>query len=652
MVEDAEAKDTQDCESTSRLETPSSISQSCSEESEEPEPSGHSEQEIEQVDTIENVQTIPTNIKEIVERAIEKAAKEDEGRDILIRVPQNFEESDVKLDPPETLETAGEDLANEEESTPDEPEEKEESRNTNVVAEDLTQLGERVWSVPMTEHAAREEDSEGDETLEDSQEQPDEASVISHEIINLVSLDDQDSWTPADYARHRQLQTHTVSSIPIAAETRNDQHNNGRIASASSAVDELWMEEETKLNVKRSSSRGLSASQKELATAKSAEALWNEERRKLQTISDVAIRSQSRRQLIQKVLEGTRTEEIFSNKMSEENLRAGRSRPSADRLSRIEISRSIMQEKGLTGRSMLLQRGHREYVSPVSSRSRDLAARKLEEAQKIWASKRAVSPKKTDMHRYSKESPSRSLNAEHSHTNRKEQEVDVLMRSLSQQRSRNADLIGVRFVDDSANKNRRSEGRDDHEFPTSFSAVTPVEKNWSNFDANLSATEEIRKLEKKVERRVRRSDVDSRLDPATEKMMMDQRLSNKLRSIMKTDDVNTQKMSSNEIRELEKHLAQTLNSESENRSSRLKKIKHKERQRFTQQVPPGHTTSPELKQSNIYSTKTSHPSKQYLQDSRDRRPESSRHDDIKGIRTRYVRRGTGHRRYSRMPDLD
>ena len=103
VVEDAEAKDTQDCESTSRLETPSSISQSCSEESEEPEPSGHSEQEIEQVDTIENVQTIPTNIKEIVERAIEKAAKEDEGRDILIRVPQSFEESDVKLDPPETL---------------------------------------------------------------------------------------------------------------------------------------------------------------------------------------------------------------------------------------------------------------------------------------------------------------------------------------------------------------------------------------------------------------------------------------------------------------------------------------------------------------------------------------------------------------------
>ena len=644
VLEETEVGDTRDDERPSRLDTPL-LSQSSSEDSQESEHSDHSEvsdiseEIIEKTETTEDVKTIPTDIKEIVERAIDNAAKEEKEREISIRVPKKSEESNEKIDPP----TADEHLVDEELRAPTEPKESEQHRNVNVieVRDNLTQLGEGIWSVPVTGHTARERDSQEANTAEDRQEHHDENSIISHEIINLVSLDEQDSWTPA-----------------IVEQTR-DQSNDRRVAFDSSAVEKLRSEGEPKLNTIRSSNRGLSASRRDLVTAKSAEALWNEERRKLQTISDVEVRSQSRRQLIKKVLEGTRTENIFSNKTSEERLKsinAGRSRPSADRLSRIEISR-IMQERGLTGRSTILQQGNTKSP-PTESRHKDLVmAQRIEEAQRIRSSKHIASPQKADTHRYVRASPLRSRQGERIKSKLSQEEVDILKRSLARQKSRNKQPVSERFIDDPAKKYRQSEERDDHEFPTSFSRVanrptTASEKNRSHFDTARSGTQGRRTLEQRIERKIHDADTGSNSDQSTEIRLMEQRLSNKLRSIIKADDVNAQKMSSNEIRKLDRHLTQTLKSESENRSARLQRIKNKERQHFTQNVPSSHAASPEIQQSNIHATKASYPSKQYLQESHGSRPESSRYDDIKGLRARYVRRSVGNRTYSRMTDSD
>ena len=652
--------------------------------------------------TNEEAQSISNGSTEsMLERAIQKAAKEDEERDIKMRLSETFNDVDAKLDPPSHTETentregkAGDSyLTNRhdiESSTSKGPIEGSPKKEKEMVEfpDDPSGRGQRSPLLPVIKQTTSVYASQQSDSAQRIQESHEAKSTTSSmEIIDVISIDDQDSWTPGSRNeidrstkklgenRHSHSQDSSrpddpsISSIHVSSPKAHDQHHDRHMTTDSSTVDELCIEEEAKLNMRISSNRSTSTASKDLAGSKSAEALWNEERMKLQTISDVVVRSQSRRQLIQKVLEGTGREDYIFNP-STKNFRstsAGRRRPSSDTFCAIEQSRS--REQSLVSQQILLQQGSKDSLSnlPLSPRSKDLVAiRSIEEAQRIRSSKRdkgkysIPSHYESDRHSYTRESSSRSPYDEHSKANIHQPEIDHMIRSLSLQKSRNRDPTGRRGhsnVEGPAKKYIMSDERDDQESLPSSPPIgnkhpaAHVGNNWSGYDTAVSATKELRQLEKKIERQIRRADADPQIDQSKEKRRMEKKLSKKLRSIIKSDDTNAQKLSSKEIRKLEKHLAQTLNGENETRASKLKRVKHKEKQRFTQ-AQHSHSTPHELQQSDGYPITHSHLSKALLQESRDQRPERSRYEELKGLRSRYARRGIGRRSYSRMSDSD
>lgn len=611
--------------------------------------------------------------KSMLERAIQKVAKEDEERDIHIHLSNSSKDGGKKADPP-SGDRYSPNLQDMEPSTPENPEESAAKKEEQLmeIPDEPSGRNERS-SLPATEHETGEEVSQKSDSAQRTDEKSSSSSV---EIIDVISIDDQDSWTPGSRSEVDHSTTKIESTLPqppdapsialepdapssalrpddpsvsstrVASSQIDDQRHDRLFTSDASTVDELWIEEEAKLNMRESSTRTTpSALKQDHVAAKSAEDLWNEERKKLQTISDVVIRSQSRRELIQKVLRGQGRDSSLTRRREIRTTSAGRSRPSADFYAdTIEQSRS-----SLASRSMILQQGSGDSFNAflLPSRSKDLVAvRSIEEGQRIRSSKREDGKYSASSHQLS----ARSRYDDYPDPSLQQPELDRLIRSISRERSRRGDPAGRRdFAND-----LMSDSRDDQDSHPSTplagkrSTATHFETNRSGYENAVLATKELRKLEKKIERQIRKADVEAQMEQTKEKRRMEKKLSKKLRSIMKSDDMNARKMSSKDIKKLEKQLDQTLNGDNENRSSKLKRIKHKERQRFSS----SHESPNELRQSNGYSMSHSQAETPYLQESREKRPERSRYEDLKSLRSRYTRRGIGRRSYSRMTDTD
>jgi len=708
-----------------------------------PEESHEKKHIIEKKKTNEEAQSISNaSAKSMLERAIQKAAKEDEERDVHAQLSEAYKDVDVKIDPPSDTQIAATRkgqpadsyLANHpnlELSACSRPSEIVSKKDEKVmeVAEDPSGRGQRTPS-PNVIASRRSNRVSGTQEIEipSSDEQSLSNSV---EIIDVLSMDDQDSWIPGsrndiDYSisknrdnLHQDSQNSPRSNdrsntlSDLSSSKIHDQQDDRPITADSSNVDDLWTEEAAKLNMGTSSNGATSSRSKGIAAAQSAEDLWNEERMKLQNISDDIfddpkareaflghrqgrlrdagidssssniMRSQSRRQKVQNVLKG-RSREDFLTKQSKRNSRSkslGRNRPSPEIISVIEQSTSESRERNLASKLIPIQQvsGDPLNVTPLSSRKKDLVAvRSIEEGQRIRSSKRdatkynAVSHRKSsahapiDVHNYAGESFSRGPYDERSNSSHLKPKKDVFIKSSSRQRSKSRDPIGTKGlpnVENPAKKHLLSDERDDQESLPSINPIesrptaATIEKNWSGYDTAISATKELRKLEKKIERQLRRADLDSQTDQSKEIRRMEKNLSKKLRSV-NSDDLDAQTMSSREIRRLEKQLAQKLSGENENRASKLKRIKRKgvssarglvplssklkeERQHLAQE-PSSHSGQNNHERSPDYVTTPSY-------EDQDNRPDKSRYENSKGLRSRYVRRGIGRRNYSRVP---
>jgi len=709
--------------------------------------------------------------KSMLERAIQKVAKADEERDINTLLSKTIKDVDAKIDPPSNLQVAvtREDQSIDshpaknpklELSTSDRPPESlsKKDEQSFEVAEDPSGRGQRSPSPTVMAQTTTEEASQ--RTNSDSRTQ--EREIASNyeknlsnsvEIIDVLSMDDQDSWIPGsrndvdhsisqngnsihqDSQNSPRDRSSTPNSLPSFK--NRDKQDDRSITADSPNVDELWIEEEAKLNMKTWLNGATSSRSQGLTGAQSAEDLWNEERMKLQTTSDGifddpkaleaflglrqrrirdadidtknVMRAQSRRQKIRKALQGRGGGDPLSSNPRKENFRSKsivRNPPSPESHSAIEQSRSESHEQGLGSRPILSQQnsGDPLNVTALPSRKKDLVAiRSIEEGQRIRSSKRdstkyyynAFSRHKSNVHApidvrtYAGESCSRGPYDEHTNPGNHQAKTDILIKSSFRQRSKSRDPIGTKPLtndEDPSKKHLWKEKRDDQE---SRSSINPaenrpmaayIEKSWSGYDTAISATKELRKLEKKIERQLRRVDLDSEMDQSNEVRRMEKKLSKKLRSI-KSNDQDAQIMSSREIRRLEKRLVQTLNGDSEKRASKLKRIKRKgvstarspvassnklkeERHHLAQSVC-SRPSLYELQRSPDFMNTPAPPSKSsseesqgnwdikaHSQESQDNRPNKSRHVKSKGLRSRYARRGTSRRSYSRVPETD
>jgi hypothetical protein len=512
----------------------------------------------------------------------------------------------------------------------------------------------------------------------------------SVEIVDVLSIDDQDSWIPGstskvgdsrpqDIQNSSQPNVHSTTSILLSRSKTQDQKDERPVTATSSIVNELWIEEEAKLKNKTSLSRTASFTSKGLAPAQSAEDLWNEERMKLQIteskvrevlmgqrrsrLQDAMVDARRSQDRIQKALEG-RERDYFSTSKS-----LGRNRPSPELYSAIQRS--------LSSKRTPLQRGNGESlnVAPLPSRENDLVAvRSIEEGQRIRSSNRDAivynstsHPKQSgntniDVHRQIGKSSSRSPYDEHSKLSHRQP------KATARRSSRSKDLIGRKgLVEDPLRMFQLNDNRDDQESLPSVHHVEsrpvvspPIGKNRSGYENAYLASKELRKLEKKIEKQLRKADLDSKMDQSKERRKMEKKLSNKLKSI-KADHKDAQAMTSREIKRLERHLEQTLSIENENRSSKLMKIKRKELssvrprapsrdgQEFVQ-VHSSYSGQTDLEQLLGYGSTDRSPGRPLPKERKHNRPDGSRIEKSRGLRSRFLR--LGRRSYASVPETD
>ena len=569
-----------------------------------------------------------------------KSVTEDEERDNNVG---------FKIDPPSDTETAA-DHTDLELSSFDEPSQSQSTkeRKAKEIVKDPSGRGQRSQPSNMLDQLISE-DASKPRTVSQTQEggrSNDENSLSNNfEIIDVISIDDEDSWTPGsrdddidhlfsniEKNSHQDASGRLTISIPLSNPTNNYERVDRPTNNGSPDADEIWIEEEAKLKKMMSSNGGRYSRPNNLAAAQSANDMWNEERMKLQATP----RSNS----------------------------ASRDRPSNEILSMIERTEKEIDEK-------------RKKLAQLPSRKKDLVViRSIDEGQRIRSSKRdsskhsSVFQNETSLHTpidlYDFAGTSPSSGAFHEQVKQIEHKpnIDLLLQKSS---SESVDPIGRKGIvntEVASKKHSWNDERDDHESFSSTHAVgsmtsgAPLEKNWSAYDTAISATKELRKLEKKIERQLQRADLDSREDQSKEISRMEKKLSKKLRSIIKSDNQDAKTMSSRQIKRLEKQLALKLSGENENRATKLKKIKHKgvDAERGTVSSPrnlfshkKSSQSDPNAFQSSMdYIAPHSSTSKAFAVD----RPDGSRYENLKGLRARYGRRVLGRRSYSRVPEND
>mmetsp|Transcript_26875 Transcript_26875/g.62854 ORF Transcript_26875/g.62854 Transcript_26875/m.62854 type:complete len:929 (+) Transcript_26875:99-2885(+) len=665
------------------------------------------------------------DVASMVERAIEMSAKEGEEREIKTQFSTGSRDRSVKLDPPteshivptregqdadyhspnhsgfeaSMSENDGEKVVQvDDQDLPSPP------ANENKPDDEETRNSDIVSTSPEQEdtHASSEEKNL---TLshENTEEIADEKSLSSSmEIIEILSMDDQDSWIPGSRNETEQSTDRSGDDL-VRSLTRIPPSPN---------VDQIWVEEEAKLE-KKVISNGVGALQsKDLINVEVTNDLRNEERTKLHKsvddifddpkareaflnrrqgrLRDTPIPSRNtplslptQKRIQQDPKEDTRKEDPEESRGKNRLARSksnGRNPPSPELRAELMHSGSRSREQNLAKKSTHYQEEGVASLtsSALSSRMKDLVAiRSIEEGQRMRSSRRASENYRADpvsnihapidVHSYTAESSSRvpydELQSRSSH--RRTSNRHLRPSTPSRTRSRSRDPTGITHIHhyDDFNKNHRpNDERDDKE---SLSTIIPIEKRPIQ-DTALTATEKLRKLEQKIERQLRQvrreTHAQQELDPQTVHFNEIRRIEKKLASKLKafrSDDPDGQNVSSREIRKLEKQLAQKMSSDSDKRASKLKRIKRKgvssarslvsssgklredrQQQSKTPYPEPELVGSPEI-------MTTPHSSKAFLHKSQETRSERTKYETLQGLRSRYGRRG-----YSRVPETD
>jgi hypothetical protein len=474
------------------------------------------------------------------------------------------------------------------------------------------------------------------------------------EIIDVLSLDDQDSWTPGNARLHeaqsrgvtkkkkqqksileRQQRMESKSRDPSPSLSRRFSNAQGRDPSPSEngreaklynpastkvhdvdqRVASLWNEEAAKLSGEFSGRATTISGSKNLSVAKAADDLWSQEEQKLQTLqSDIfedpmareaflghrrgrlqavgmesthRSRSQSRRRRLAKVLQGAdeRAEESSHSRRSMRSTRSTRpssldlKRPPTPEVAVLPIKMTRSKSREAPGKSRLpspqaapprqmqtesttesMNHEDQTRVNPSTGlkKSKDLVVvRSIDDGQRLRIARsrgrdRLTYGSDSDGHENfpskSGHSDSRSLERQNRSPKRrsKSREIEIV------------DLADVEDVVDHRPPLPGRDARDDRESKQvgrslrRGSSSSPPAEEWPDYETVISATRELRKLEKKIEKQLRQ-----------------------VKRETKIQEWDNQAVSSKEIRKLEKQLAQKLKKENEKRATKLKRIRRK-----------------------------------------------------------------------------
>lgn len=489
------------------------------------------------------------------------------------------------------------------------------------------------------------------------------------EIIDVLSLDDQDSWTPG-IARDPRVYSHrntkkkrqkestenhqqhqARSRDPSPSLSRGFSNPQGRDPSPSRSGREvkshnaystnaneveqtaasLWDEEAAKLISKSSKKAATKSGSKYLPAVNGADDLWTQEEQKLQTpeadifedpmareaflghrrgrLQDIGTenvhrsRSQSRRRRLVKALQGGEQSDqssrsvrsTRSSKSSSLHLR-GPPTPEAAVLP-IKMIRSKSRESRGKSREPLSPASpkrevavestteisgynedqHMVHLSAGVNKKKDLVAiRSIDDGQMLRTTRSRGRDESLDgsdsanntkskqpikVNQYTEGSEGRGHARPVSrHYDRQELEPQnrpPRRRSKSRE-IETVDNANAGVMVDHQSSLQGRDSRDDRESQQISrstrrgSTSSPPTEEWPDYDTVVSATRELRKLEKKIEKQLRQ-----------------------VKRETKNQEWDTQTVSSKEIRKLEKQLAQKLKQENEKRATKLKRIRRK-----------------------------------------------------------------------------
>jgi hypothetical protein len=427
------------------------------------------------------------------------------------------------------------------------------------------------------------------------------------EIIDVLSMDDQDSWTPAlepepsdakkQFEYHGMQDRKPKSRDPSPSISRRSMSRQARDPSPSRSkrstmgsvvnVDELWNEEEAKLKKKKTSKEKQKNWPRSLTAAETAEDVWYQEEQKLQDTNTDSIfddpkareaflghrrgrlqdtglddqhrsPSQSRRRLLVKALQGG---DDGHEHEADNSTRSTRSRSLGVRRApapEITKARSKSRERRFATPTPAQQKD--QIDDRMSSHSRvnknkDLVTvRTIEDGQRLRSGRNNDNNEPIDVHEYMERSASKNPRSLSRGRNG--------LREMRRRRSKSREIVDLAHLDDSESRravSRPRDARDDNESRPQSRSSRIVSKSgksageWPDYDTVVSATKELRKLEKKIEKQLRQVKRDSKSN----------------------EELDAQTVSSKEIRKLEKQLAQKLKRDSEKRATKLKRIKRK-----------------------------------------------------------------------------
>jgi hypothetical protein len=485
------------------------------------------------------------------------------------------------------------------------------------------------------------------------------------EIIDVLSLDDQDSWTPENARVHdgrsrgslkkkiertdslekhqkRESKSRDPSPSlsrrfsnakgrdPSPSENGREIKSYGSVNDADPRVTSLWNEEAAKLSNESSVGAMAKSGSKNLNVAKTADDLWAQEEQKLHTDqSDIfedhmareaflghrrgrlqavgmesanRSRSQSRRRRLAKALEEADevADDSIHSRRGVKSTRLARTTnvdlrpaPSPENAVPIKITHSmsrdasgksrapspqVIQQKQMRTQSTteLQHPDNQSMAYPTGlKKNRDLVVvRTIDDGQRLRISRssgrdkgtqdansyqRTMNKQPIDVHDCAEESDgARRKSGRSSHRSLERQNSTPRHQSSS----REIEIVDLADVEDMMMDHRPPlpgrDARDDRESKQGTrslrrgSSGSPPAEDWPDYETVISATRELRKLEKKIEKQLRQ-----------------------VKRETKSQEWESQAVSSKEIRKLEKQLAQKLKRENEKRGTKLKRIRRK-----------------------------------------------------------------------------
>jgi hypothetical protein len=409
----------------------------------------------------------------------------------------------------------------------------------------------------------------------------------SIEIIDVLSMDEEDSWTPGtdpepstvekslgNQDGHSQVAKSRDPSPSISnARDPSPVHIRQNGKAATQNVDDIWNQEVVKLKKKHKNEKTRRMSNSIPLPAASPNNVWKEEEQKLQKKSDTifddpkareAFLDHRRGRLVDNSLEDNQRSRSHSRRrqlvealqdddssINSGSRRSSRSRsldlrfpPSPELQADVKKSRSKSRERPISTpvdtEDEIMGNFPRNHHHQRVNKANDLVViRTIEDAQRLRSSVASNSHEPIDVHEYMLEKSSSRSRHEHG--------------GSSHGRLQSRDLTVVNLVDtENNNSSRFRDERDDSESrPENRASNRGSSKTgeWPDYETVISATKQLRKLEKKIEKQLRQTKHD--------------------------DAWENQTISSKEIKQLEKQLAKRLKHENEKRATKLKRIKRK-----------------------------------------------------------------------------